>query len=149
MSNSGNIPNRFTFWRVHWQMFKDSPLWGQGYSHLSSGVRIMYYDALGYKDFPERFNAHNMFFETISNIGILGTVMVVLLFIHMYRVLSKFTYGVQLNSKLFKALQLSIILNFIHGLTQNVFYDSGVTVVYTCLLWLVIWSTTKGEHFEV
>ena len=149
MGNSGNIPNRFTFWRVHWQMFKDSPLWGQGYSHLSSGVRIMYYDALGYKDFPEKFNAHNMFFETISNIGILGTVMVILLFIHMYRTLSKFTYGVQLNFKLFKALQLAIILNFIHGLTQNVFYDSGVTVVYTCLLWLIVWSTTKGEHFEV
>jgi hypothetical protein len=147
--NSNNaLPNRFTFWQVHWQMFKDSPLWGQGYSHLSSGIRTMYYDALGYKDFPEKFNAHNMFFETISNIGLLGSLIVIFLLFYIYQTLTKLTFGVQLNYKIFKALKFAIVLNLIHGLTQNVFFDSGVTVVYTYLLWLVVWSTTKGEHFE-
>jgi hypothetical protein len=108
----------------------------------------MYYDALGYKDFPEKFNAHNMFFETISNIGLLGSLIVMFLLFYIYQTLTRLTFGVQLNYKIFKALKFAIVLNLIHGLTQNVFFDSGVTVVYTYLLWLVVWSTTKGEHFE-
>jgi O-antigen ligase len=54
-------------------MLLDSPLWGQGYSNMAKGRRVMSYDAMGLRDFPERFNAHNIFFETLANIGILGS----------------------------------------------------------------------------
>jgi len=147
-SQGGNVPNRFTFWRVHWQMFLDSPIWGQGYSHLSKGVRIMYYDAMGYREFPEKFNAHNIFFETLSNIGALGSVILIFLLSRTYFLLKQICSSSRNSTSLFHALTAASALNVVHGFTQNVFFDSGVTVVLMCLVWILVWSAADRNRFE-
>ncbi|MEI8026404.1 MAG: O-antigen ligase family protein [Pseudomonadota bacterium] len=145
---TGNAPNRLTFWRVHWQMFLDSPFWGQGYSHLTKGVRLMYYDAMGLRDFPEKFNAHNIFFETLSNIGALGSLILTALLFRVYFLLKQICATTRTSTSLFHALSAGVALNIAHGFTQNVFFDSGVTVVLMCLLWILVWSAADRNRFE-
>jgi len=144
----GNMPNRFTFWRVHWQMLLDSPLWGQGYSNMAKGIRVMYYDAMGLRDFPERFNAHNIFFETLANIGILGSTILVFLLARAFLILKQISSSTKSSNALFKAFLVAFCLNLIHGITQNVFFDSGVTVVLMGLVWVLVWSSADRNRFE-
>jgi O-antigen ligase len=129
-------------------MFLDSPIWGQGYSHLSKGVRIMYYDAMGYREFPEKFNAHNIFFETLSNIGALGSVILIFLLSRIYFLLKQICSSSRNSTSLFHALTAASALNVVHGFTQNVFFDSGVTVVLMCLVWILVWSAADRNRFE-
>lgn len=140
MKESGKMPNRLVFWQVHWQMFLDSPWVGQGYGHLSKGLRFMYYDAMGYREFEERFNAHNMILETLSNIGILGTAALVAIGYKVFLIGKKIAQSNPLTKNIGIGLIVATGLNFLHGFTQNVFYDSGVMVVYMYLFWLFIWS---------
>jgi len=143
---SGTMPNRIIFWRVHWQMFLDSPWFGQGFGNLSKGLRFMYYDALGYRSLDEQFNAHNMILETLSNIGVLGTLALIWLGFKIFQIARNLSQSSFLSKNLGMALIVAWALNFLHGMTQNVFYDSGVMVVYVNLFLLFIWSSMGAKE---
>ena len=62
---------RLLFWRVHWQMFTDNPLFGVG--HAASMVAAKdYYVRAGFADFRELYPAHNNFLQTLADGGLLG-----------------------------------------------------------------------------
>jgi hypothetical protein len=140
--SSGQLPNRVVFWQVHWQMFLDSPLWGQGTALLTRGVRRLYYDGMGHAAFPEKFNAHNMVLEILASVGVLGSAVLMECLRRGYLALRRLARsGGEAPSIAFKALVFSIVLNGFHGLTQNVFFDSGVMMAYLMLFWAVVWMS--------
>lgn len=145
---AGRLPNRVIFWQVHGRMFLDAPLWGQGLAQMTLGVRRAYYDALGWSGLSEKYNAHNMIFETIASVGILGVCLLLVCLWQAYTALRDLSaQSTTATRAVFAALLFSIVLNAIHGLTQNVFYDSGVMMVYLLFFWLVVWSAVaSGEQ---
>lgn len=141
----GQLPNRVVFWKVHLQMFGDAPLWGQGLAPMTSGLRRLYYDGMGYGDFPEKYNAHNMIFETLASVGIVGTVVVAECLRRVFIILRTLARGGGVVGQgFFAAFAFAVALNALHGLTQNVFYDSGVMMVYLMFFWVLIWQVVAN-----
>ncbi len=60
---------RLVFWRVHWQMFVDHPLYGVGMAGVDDAMRH-YYTAAGYHD--NMYPAHNIFLQTLADTGLIG-----------------------------------------------------------------------------
>ncbi len=131
-ANHLNKIGRLTFWQVHWQMFLDSPLFGESYMMLSKGLREDYYIRLGFEDFYEKYNAHNFYLECLAEIGLLGSA--VMLFI-----LKKIKTCLP-SSPLKNAFLFSFLGNILHGLTQNVFFDANVLAIYAGIFWVFIFT---------
>ena len=144
---SGTHPeelDRLIFWRVHWQMFLDKPFFGQGFAQLNAFAREQYYNHLGYASLTNKYPAHNFILEVLSNVGLFGFSVI----------LGALTVGGRALHKLcqlseqetyFKTFLVALGLNFINGLTQNVFFDASVMYIYHSLLFLMIWNA-MGFH---
>ncbi|MEZ4741951.1 MAG: O-antigen ligase family protein [Bdellovibrionota bacterium] len=133
------IDARFVFWRIHLNMFLDSPFLGIGASHLKYGARDAYYALFGLEHFYRKYNAHNIYLEVLADIGILGTSLLGLSFFQLWKTIVRLIGGDKFLTVLWYALLSSIAANAIHGLTQNVFYDANVVAVYLNLFWIFLW----------
>ncbi len=126
-----NDSNRFRFWRVYWQMFKDSPWWGMGYGNLEGGLRNWYYQNLGYAALNEKYNAHNLYLESLGSSGLLGTGLATLGFGGLIRFFYRWKVELkEVQPFWLKAFCVTLVANGIHSFTQNVYFDSNVSSVY-------------------
>lgn len=123
---------RVTFWKVHLQMFWDSPWLGHSYLHMKTFLREEYYQLLGYGDFFRKYTAHNIFLQILVEVGITGFCMI--------------AWGMKEIGRIAggKALVFSFALNLVHGLTQNTLYDASLVNVYLYLL--LFHAFLKKEH---
>ncbi len=120
---------RFVFWKVHAEMFSDSPFFGHGYAAVSSFLRSEYYDLAGFGDYLTKYSAHNIYLEFLVELGFLGSFFVGIILFFLLFFLKKNAQSKQF----FYAFLLALGLNMIHGLTQNTFFDANLFSAYLYL----------------
>jgi hypothetical protein len=139
--------NRLIFWKVYAKMFQDTPFFGQGNYWLKQGVRDEYYNRLGYENLLEKFPAHNIYLEILGSSGIFGMLWIAACLFILFKTLKKEIFTKDKNlAALLACFSFAFIANFIHALTQNVFFDSSVVYIYICLLVICMWESTKVSH---
>lgn len=134
LKNISDFP-RFVFWKVHAEMFFDSPVFGHGYAAVSNFLRYEYYDLAGLSDFLTKYSAHNIYLEFLVELGLFGSFLVGSILFFLLFFLKK-------NAKsplFFYAFLVALGLNMIHGLTQNTFFDANLFSPY---LYLYVLSAT-------
>lgn len=148
LSTISNNPEfeRFTFWQVHWQMFLDKPWLGQGLALLNSFKRVEYYDMLGFATMQNKYPAHNMVLEILSDVGVIGMGFIIFGVAEIWKAMRSLGYG---SPHYVRALFVAFGLNFINGLTQNVFFDSSVMYIYLSLIMLIFWSDMRDGRTTV
>jgi O-antigen ligase len=135
------VDDRFFFWKVHLRMFLDSPWFGQGHAHLEAWVRRAYYLGMDYPRlaFRKNFPAHNIFLETITDVGVVGTLALVAILVVMWRLLSAAVRSCPSARLLFVIFSWGVVANLLHGLTENTFFASNIALVYLMVLWVILW----------
>lgn len=138
-------PERLQFWRVYNALFWEKPLWGHGYAWLDAGVRTAKYDAMGLMDFPEKFNAHNVFLETLGCAGVLGAALALGGFAMVVRTLGVYVRHDPLAHFFASGWVVAIVANALHGFTQNTFFDTSVSAFYIHSLWILLWAAAPQD----
>ncbi len=123
---------RLIFWKIYWQMFLDRIWFGHGQAWISV-YRENYYNNLGFQSLERKYHAHNIYLQTLANVGVIGTFVVCLLFFGMLSVTKKLFIK---QPQIWNALVFSLFLNFCNGFTQNTFFDPAVVYVYLHFLTL-------------
>jgi O-antigen ligase len=136
---------RLTFWQVHWKMFLDQPWLGQGLALLNTFKRNEYYELLGFATLENKYPAHNMLLEILSNVGIVGLGFIVFGVFEVWKSIRTVTHG---NQIYVRSLLFAFVLNFINGFTQNVFFDSSVMYIYLSLVMLILWGDLNDSLKE-
>lgn len=131
--------NRTIFWQVYTAMFKDSPVFGQGYFWVQKGLRTAYYNQMGYTNLKEKFPAHNVYLEVLGTSGLFGFFSAGILVFLLLKRLRRYACQSHLQGP-FLGFIVSICANMIHGITQNVFFDSTVVYSYLALLLIILWE---------
>lgn len=119
---------RLVFWDVHWQMFKDNPWAGVGYTKKSE-VAKEYYNRLGYQDMERKYSAHNTYLQSLADSGIIG-------FLSTLTILMALFLTAWFLNKHWQLSTLGIIVTstFLAGLMQNILRDSEfVSALWSCL----------------
>lgn len=117
---------RLLFWRVHWQMFTDNPLFGVG--HAASMIAAKdYYARAGFATFRELYPAHNIFLQTLADGGMLG-------FAGLAALLAAYVVGMRrlTAAGIRHGLGLLLTATVLAGLMQNDLRDS----TYLYAFWL-------------
>jgi|GEM_PF-1294345 Lipid A core - O-antigen ligase and related enzymes len=70
MTNQGDH-ERLTLWRTNWEMFKDHPLVGTGYTQ-NKNLLPLYYEKMGIPEGYFTGHAHNQYIHLLAGTGILG-----------------------------------------------------------------------------
>lgn len=83
MTNQGD-QERMTIWKTNWEMVKDHPLIGIGYSQNKSRLRE-YYDKTGVAPGYFEGHAHNEYMHLLSGTGFLGLLCYLVLLIYAFR----------------------------------------------------------------
>jgi hypothetical protein len=142
--------NRIYFWEVHWRMFLDKPLIGQGSYWIHHGLRENYYDKMGFTHLSEKFNAHNNYLEILASgglfaalwiLGVLGVCIKIFLR-ELKNQKSNFFY-------LPLAFFMMFVANLMHAFTQNVYFDSSVVYIYLGFLFVVLWQLACKQENAV
>lgn len=129
--------DRLAFWHAHALMIKERPILGHGIN-LDTSYREPYYESLGLKDFPKKYEAHNMFIQITAETGLLG----LFLFIgwlswHLwFFCLSRFKVPPPFTRLI---ILQTLVIFILGGLTQNAFQDFEVRVgltLFCILVWL-------------
>lgn len=162
---SGQNIERLLFWRIHLDVWLSNPLFGRGPGILDGGLIKEFFIAAQSGDRTEFPHAHNLFIQTLADLGVTGFVLgsgaIVGLFLTLRRSLHEKLQTlttpntnpeVELDriskARLKGALSgfmLAVIANMAHGLTQNTFYDANVTVVYMGLLAVIMLSIMGSD----
>jgi len=157
--------DRIAFWAVHWDMFKEKPLFGHGLSYHQDYLDH-YYNAHGLTGLIKKYPAHNMFLQVMVNTGVAG----LLLWFARIAVdvaacvalirgsdgakknLSQLPGSSRVRSKNWVGwVGLATIAGMmLAGITQNAFQDSAVrfhwTILESLLLWLSGRRATANEQ---
>jgi|GEM_PF-647359 len=138
---SGQGENRYVFWKTYLRMIADAPWFGQGHYWIEHGLREAYYDTTGFAGLAEKFNAHNLYLETVANIGVIGAMLALggLWFLH--STLGRLASGaISSQSQLmYRGLRVAVFANLLHAFTQNTFFDSNVLLPCLLLFWTCLW----------
>ena len=144
--------DRIAFWAVHWDMFKERPLFGHGLSYRQDYLD-RYYVAHGFPDFKKKYPAHNMYLQVMVNTGIAGLLVWlsrlaidVMACFAVIRGAAKRGSDHKLSSKNSWVGWVGIATiagMLLAGLTQNAFQDSAVRFHWTILEGLLLWFTSR------
>lgn len=160
--------DRIAFWAVHWDMFREKPLFGHGLSYHQDYLD-RYYNAHGLTGLKKKYPAHNMFLQIMVNTGIAGLILWfarIAVDVASCVILIRGTEGAKkILSHLPESSRVgmqkwigwvgfaTIAGMMLAGLTQNAFQDSAVRFHWTILEGLLLWFTgrrsTAGERTKV
>lgn len=134
--------DRFTFWKVHFKIFTENPIWGQGSAWLDAYARSAYYDAMGYQTLHDKFNAHNFYLEVLAGAGVFGFVAIAALLLYLAGNIARLVFSnVSPNKYLSVCLFYALLANLLHGLTQNTFFDAHVSIALLYILSVVMFQS--------
>ncbi len=139
------IGERAIFWKVHWQMFLDSPLWGQGYAFITQFLRTHYYNEMGFHDLERKYNAHNSYLEILACAGIIGLAVIICAGFFFLRQLYLYSKDHPISSILYQCFLISLSSNAMNAITQNTFFDATITYQYISIFMIVIWASRYGS----
>ena len=133
LAERGLLGDRKVFWQAYTHLFLDSPLFGQGSYQIKYGLLEETYSKLGYGDFARKYNAHNLYLETLASCGILGLILIGICLkkIHLYLAKLLSTH----NPAGFNGLLFAFLSQLIFGLVQNTLFLSPPLL---CLLTLMV-----------
>lgn len=131
-----DIP-RLVFWRTHWQMILDQPLFGHGYAYISDTTQL-YYRQLGLGDYFRKYNAHNVYLQFVAETGVVGVAMLIATLKFLWNRLVIWAGADQFRRAWLSAFGWSLAANALHGFTQNTFFDANVAACYIALLAVVL-----------
>lgn len=83
MTNQGD-QERMTIWKTNWEMVKEHPFIGVGYSQNKARLRE-YYDRLGVAPGYFEGHAHNEYVHLLSGTGILGLICYIIFLVYAFR----------------------------------------------------------------
>lgn len=146
---------RKELWQSCIEMFKNSPIIGQGLGTFNT-----YNYDLGYRDYGRKmwtYEAHNIYYQILGELGIVGFILVMWAFVYSLimsiRMLRK--QDIISNEKYKFLIYVSLyiqLLFLIYGLTGNTFYywhQLYMYVISISILNMVIYDRTKGKTEEV
>jgi O-antigen ligase len=135
---------RAVFWKVHAAMVKDHPWLGIGKYWLEHGIREEFYAQLGYIDFAHKYNAHNIYLELMSSVGLVGFALLCAAF---YKLVCNFRSMIHHpeTARLFWALSVAFGAELLFGLTQNTLADTPVTITLLTMLWVILWRVVQTQ----
>jgi len=132
--------DRLSFWRVHLEIFKDQPVLGVGVAARNASLAD-YYDRLGYAHLERRYNAHNIFLQTLADSGILGLAILITFLWYLLK-----TVKTQGPPWLFRGVLMLVTASVIAGMMQNVFRDTVFIIgFWLCLLILIAHAATESS----
>ena len=138
-STGAQQTDRFKFWKVHLSLFADHPIFGNGSAWLDAGIRTQKYIDLGYQSLRDKFNAHNLFLETLACIGVFG---VIFLIWSSRNFIQKLRFEIKNKpiSKIYwQCFAAMVCANLAHGLTQNTLFDSNLALPLVSFFWMGFW----------
>ena len=132
------LGNRLIFWKVHWEIFLDHPLFGVGDRWLREVGRDYYYDLVAGIGFPEKYNAHNILLESLAHIGIIGVIFIYMSLNKIYKIL-KVWAQIPTACIILNGCKLSLFSLVIFGIVQNTIYDTSTVIPLIYFFWLMFW----------
>jgi len=144
--------NRFGIWKNSYMLFKTAPLVGIGKNNWKNEVTQFgledYTSGLNSETTPHIFNhAHNWFFQSISELGALGIICFLIIFISCCLSLKK---GKELDNITYSALfsSLSFIwLGLMYGVVYNNFERFAGTTIALALSLAILNQHAEKKHF--
>ena len=134
--------DRLAFWHVHWNMVKERPITGHGFT-LDTAYRLPYYKEIGLEGFSKPYEAHNMFLQLLANGGVVGlTCFLIWLFWYIW-------FAFKQSSSFIRQVGWQTFSSFaLVGLTQNAFQDSSVRMVLSlfCAGFLVACASSNATE---
>ena len=118
--------SRFVFWRIAYDNFKEQPIFGYGFK-TAADIRIN----------PYEMDTHNYFIKILAERGIVGSILLVLLFFSMWRMLkSKIDWK---NRNLIQnGVALGTLGAFYAILVGNMFGDRFSHMAIITIFWVLI-----------
>ncbi|MES2745360.1 MAG: O-antigen ligase family protein [Bdellovibrionota bacterium] len=132
--------DRLIFWKINWQLFEESPWTGTGLKAYDGRLLDTYLSA-GYTNLERKYNAHNIYLQTLADTGALGGLGLSFLLIGLgrlaFRVKRRFEHI---------ALPLIVMATLFSGLVQNNLRDTE----YLFALWISVglslsWLIVQGK----
>lgn len=132
--------DRIIFWKINWQMFQESPWVGTGLKDYGSRLLDTYLSA-GYTSLERKYNAHNIYLQTLADMGALGGIGLALVLLAIGRLAIRMRRSFQ-----HIALPLLFVATLGSGLVQNNLRDTE----YLFALWISIglslsWLIVQGK----
>lgn len=132
--------DRVIFWKINWQLFEQSPWVGTGLKGYDARLLDTYLSA-GYTSLERKYNAHNIYLQTLADMGALGGFGLLLLLFAVGRLAFRMK-----RSFNHIALPLIVMATLGSGLVQNNLRDTE----YLFALWISIgmglsWLIVQGK----
>lgn len=138
--------DRLIFWRVHWQIFLEKPIWGHGLAQLDAGLRAHYYEIFGFADLVRKYAPHNVYLDVLASCGLVGAGMWTLAFAGLARGI--FLLG-WLQTPGLRPYTLALLSSLgvaaLFGCVQSLFFDSSVIFIYLALGLILVWEGVRIE----
>ena len=147
-NGNGSIDNRFILYRYALQLFNERPLFGQG---INTFLSLTYTNSY----MIENTYVHNVFLQLLCEIGIAGTILmlipIVITWINTIKILkaSEFISGYiefEVPLKISLYVQTVFVLYFFSG---NPLYDYNILLIYLSFCAIPMGCYTKYKQFEV
>jgi len=132
---------RIQVWTVAGILIKENPLFGIGLGGFENAYKNNAKEILGVEPYEkEMLHAHNLILSTYLNVGILGVVAVIWLFLAVFlRVGTKGFKSLNSAEKRFVSVIISMfIVIAIHGLFDQTFWKNDLALVWWTLIALII-----------
>ena len=126
---------RFVFWKAHLQMIMDAPILGHGSFQMKEFVRDLYY----HTSFIRKYNAHNLYLQTLSEVGIFGFMVIVVCSFVGFKSLRRVFQNTHFANSLFQSSFLAVGATLLFSLFQNVFFDAQFVAVFLGIFWFSVW----------
>lgn len=127
--------DRFDRWNASYEIFKERPIIGYGTAGEDKYRRAIFKRNKDMVAYNENYNAHNQFFEYLSTYGIVGALVFILFFGHLFlRVL-----------KLKNYFLLFLLAGLFLGCITESILERSIGVVYTSLLVAFIISSYESK----
>lgn len=130
-TDNSTADTRFASWSGGWQMFKDNPIFGVGFSNYVNSM-IIYKIDIGY----DARAAHNMYVECFTELGLLGLISFLWFLFKPIKYFFKY-----------KILPFEIIMSFIAilimGMTLSQFAEKYIWFVYAMMYNRNMWEIKK------
>ncbi len=133
--------DRLQIWNWSFELFKENPFLGAGTGNWTN--EMLKYGVNDFTNFRAYTHAHNLFFETISELGVLGCLHILILLFFPILVLIKKKFENSIDFYLMITLIAFVIVNSFYGVTY-------LSPYFMCLWVLIISKITQvqnGEYF--
>ncbi len=127
MDDDSHLTNRFSLWEHALQMFKNKPLFGNGWMSFRYDYSIYFYNGQGTQG--EYINAHNVYIQLLAEVGIVGFLIYMGIIIYLFYNVFYMIRKCQKNkdARLLLPLYFSaafMIFYVLYSFTGNCLYDN-------------------------